>query len=253
LDPNLAEAHYARGGILWTHAKGFPHELAIQSYKRALSLDPNLHDAHHQLAMVYIHIGLMDKAWSELEKTLTLNPDNTQARFRFGIIHLYSGRYDDAISVFKSIPQETDPSNRDRAMATALFQSGKTDESSAVVNDFLKTYPDDEGGAVTSVKAMLLAKAGKQGEAEEAIRRSIELGNGFGHFHHAAYNIAAAYALLHKPDQAVKWLQTAADDGFPCYPLFENDANLNSLRKDDRFIAFMKTLRKQWERYKATL
>jgi hypothetical protein len=51
----------------------------------------------------------------------------------------------------------------------------------------------------------------------------------------------------------MKWLQVAADDGFPCYPLFENDANLNSLRKDERFIAFMAKLKQQWERYKATL
>src|SRR5262249_33099563 len=41
LDPNLAEAHSARGQILWTHAKRFPHEQAIQSFKRAIELNPN--------------------------------------------------------------------------------------------------------------------------------------------------------------------------------------------------------------------
>ena len=51
----------------------------------------------------------------------------------------------------------------------------------------------------------------------------------------------------------MKWLQKAADEGFPCYPLFENDANLNSLRKDERFITFMAKLKQQWERYQATL
>jgi len=68
-----------------------------------------------------------------------------------------------------------------------------------------------------------------------------------------AYNIASAYALLKKPEQAIKWLQTAAYDGFPCYPLFENDANLNNLRKDERFIAFMAKLQQPWERLNATL
>jgi predicted RNA polymerase sigma factor len=40
----------------------------------------------------------------------------------------------------------------------------------------------DEGGNVTSVKAMLLAEAGKETEAEEAIKRAIEIGQGYGHF-----------------------------------------------------------------------
>jgi tetratricopeptide (TPR) repeat protein len=35
LDPNLAEGYFARGLILWTPYKRFPHEQAIQSYKRA--------------------------------------------------------------------------------------------------------------------------------------------------------------------------------------------------------------------------
>src|SRR5712691_2891183 len=107
----------------------------------------------------------------------------------------------------------------------------------------------DEGGNVTSVKAMLLAKAGKEREAEEMIQHAIEIGKGFGHFHHTAYNIASAYALMNKPEAAIKWLGAAADDGFSCYPLFENDAKLNGLRKDERFIAFMAKLRKQWEHY----
>ncbi len=106
---------------------------------------------------------------------------------------------------------------------------------------------------MTSVKAMLLAKAGKEREAEETIRHAVEIGKGFGHFHHTTYNIASAYALLNKPDQALKWLQLTVDDGFPCYPLFENDANLSSLRKDQRFIAFMAKLKQQWEHYQATL
>lgn len=52
LDPNLAEGHYARGFILWTHDRLFPHEQAIQSYQRAIALNPNLDEAHHQLGVV---------------------------------------------------------------------------------------------------------------------------------------------------------------------------------------------------------
>jgi len=63
LDPNLAEAHFARGLLLWTHANRFPHEQAIQEYRRALALNPALDDVHRELGLVYSHIGLFDKAW----------------------------------------------------------------------------------------------------------------------------------------------------------------------------------------------
>jgi len=200
LDPNLAEGHYARGLILWTHERRFPHEQAIQSYKRAIALNPNLDEAHHQLGVVYFHIGLLDKAWAEIEKALEIKPSNTMARFRLGVINLYGGKYEQALANFRMIPREANPSLVDRNLATALFQLGRTQEAAAVVEEYLKTYSTDEGGNVTSVKAMLLAKAGKEREAEETIQHAIEIGKNFGHFHHTAYNIASAYALLKKPE-----------------------------------------------------
>jgi tetratricopeptide (TPR) repeat protein len=137
--------------------------------------------------------------------------------------------------------------------ATVLFRLGRPEEATKLLDDYLQKYPQDEGGVGTSVKAMILAKAGRNRDAEAAIQRSIEIGRGFGHFHHTAYNIASAYALMNQTELAIKWLQDAADDGFPCYPFFANDPNLDSLRKDERFIAFMAKLKQQWEHYQATL
>ena len=150
------------------------------------------------------------------------------------------GKYEEALAIFKTVPREENAAVVHRATADALFHLGRMQEASELVEDYLKTYATDEGGNVTSVKAMLFAKAGKEAEAEALIQRAIDIGKDFQHFHHTTYNIASAYALLNKTDEALKWLQFTADDGFPCYPLFENDANLNSLRKDERFIAFMR-------------
>ena len=253
LDQDLAEAHSVRGMILWTPTERFPHEQAIKSFKRAIELNERLDDPHHRLGVIYFHIGLLDKAWAETEKSLEIRPDNTMARFRFGVINIYRGRYEEALAVFKSTPPDVNPSIVNRNMATALFQLGKLDEASEVVEEYLKAHPDDEGGNVTSVKAMLLAKAGKTRDAEETIQQAIKIGKSFGHFHHTAYNIASAYALMNRREEAVRWLEDAADDGFPCYPFFEKDANLDSLRRDRRFIAFMTKLRTQWEKWRETL
>ena len=42
LNPNLASAYLARGRLKWTPFHHFPHEDAINDFKRALVLDPNL-------------------------------------------------------------------------------------------------------------------------------------------------------------------------------------------------------------------
>ena len=253
LDPNLAEGYFARGLILWTPYKRFPHEQAVQSYKRALELNPNLDEAHHQLGLVYLHIGLLDKGWQEVEKALAINPGNTLARYRLGVIDMCRGKYEEAFQIFNSTPLEKNPSLLAFYTSTALFRLGRNEGASALIEQYLKDYPKDEGGLVTSVKAMMLAKAGKEREAEEAIQRAIEIGRGYAHFHHTSYNLASAYALMNRPEPAMKWLQVTAEEGFPCYPLFEGDANLDSLRKDASFITFMANLKQQWERYNATL
>ncbi|HEY0348071.1 MAG TPA: tetratricopeptide repeat protein, partial [Pyrinomonadaceae bacterium] len=242
-----------RGIILWTHANHFPHEAVIQSYRRALDLDPNFDEAHHQLGVVYFHIGLLDKGLAELKEATSINPSNNMVRFRFGVVDLYKGKYEDAYAIFKVTPLTSSPSLWTFQSATALWRMGRSEEANQLLDDYLQKYPEDEGGVGTSVKAMMLAKAGKNREAEAAIQRSIENGRGYGHFHHTAYNIASAYALMNQTELAVKWLQDTADDGFPCYPLFANDTNLESLHKDDRYVAFMAKLKQQWENYQATL
>ena len=75
----------------------------------------------------------------------------------------------------------------------------------------------------------------------------------FGHFHHAAYYIASTYALMDEPEPSIYWLEQAAETGFPCYPLFERDPNLDRIREAPRFIALMANLKTQWEDYRARL
>jgi hypothetical protein len=101
------------------------------------------------------------------------------------------------------------------------------------------------------VQAVLAASAGDVRGTEAKIRFAVEKGRGFGHFHHTAYHIATAFALLNRPEQSVHWLEAAAEDGFPCYPLFESDRNLDPLRKNARFIEFLAKLQKQWIGYKS--
>jgi len=253
IDPDLAVAHLARGRILWTPANRFPHENAIREYRRALTLNPSLDEARNQLALVYCHIGAFDEALQESHKAITTNPNNNLAQLRIGQTLNFQGKYDQALSVLRAIPKEANPALVGYQIAWALFNLGKKEEASATLEQLLNDSPEDSGGLFTSVQAVLAASAGQERLAEVKIKSALERGKGFGHFHHTAYHIACAYALMNKPEQAIRWLEVAANDGFPCYPLFEKDPNLNNLRQDARFVTLLAKLRQQWEHYRTIL
>src|SRR5918911_2778426 len=117
------------------------------------------------------------------------------------------------------------------------------------MEEYLRAHPDDPGGAVISTRAILRAKRGDVPGAGRDIASAVKKGEGFVHFHHTEYNIASAYALLHRPRPAVHWLRRAADEGWPCYPYFARDPNLDGIRGDAEVTAFMRELQARWERY----
>ncbi len=251
LDPELAEGHYARGFLLWTPASHFAHEEAIQEYQRALRQNPNLDQVHHQLALVYFHIGLFEKSLDELRKTVAIDPSNRQAQERIGVVLVYQGHYEDGLRILLNAPKEFNTSLWAYHTAWAHLYLGRTDQASAIIEEYLDTVPKDPGGVVTSVRAILHAKVGEVAAAERDIEKAARLGKDFGHFHHTAYDIASAYALLRQAGSAVEWLRRAADEGLPCYPLLAHDPNLDNLRKDPRFIALLGEMKAQWERWAA--
>ncbi len=242
LDPELAVAYLARGRLLWTPANNFPHAKAIREYRRALELDPNLDEARNQLALVYNHIGAFDEALRELESAVATNPSNSLAQYRIAETILFQGKFEQALTDLRRVPKEVNQALVGHQIVWALFNLGRVDEASATLEQFLRDHPDDNRGLLTSVQAVLAASAGQNARAEELIQSAVLKGKGFGHFHHSAYHIACAYALMNKPEPAVRWLTVAAEKGFPCYPLFERDANLNNIRGDARFVEFMTKL-----------
>jgi DNA-binding winged helix-turn-helix (wHTH) protein/TolB-like protein/tetratricopeptide (TPR) repeat protein len=251
LDPYLGVAHLARGRLLWTPANHFPHVRAIREYRRALALNPSLDEARNQLALIYCHIGYFEDALRESQEAAFTNPNNNLAVYRRAQTFVFQGKHEEALAVLQTIPRDVNPSLIGYQTAWVLFNLGRNEEASAMIDQLLGDYPEDDGALFISMQAVLAASAGEERKAHERIELAIQTGKGFGHFHHAAYHIAIAFALMNNAEKAVEWLEFAAMDGFPCYPLFENDGNLENLRKSARYINFMAKLNRQWAGYQA--
>jgi len=251
LNPDLGEAHFARANLLWGATKQFAHERAIQEDRRAVELSPNLDAAHHHLALVYTHIGLLDNALEELQKTLSIDPGDWMAQERIAQTHLWQGRYEEGFRILRTVPPEYNPPFWNSDATWALIQLGRNQDASALIARYLHDHPEDRGGLMTGLRAVLFVKQGDARRAEADIQSAMQKGKGFVHFHHTAYAIASAYALLRRP--RAEWLRQTAENGFPCYPLFASDRNLDDIRMDPAFVAFLREQKAQWERWRATL
>jgi len=248
IDPKLAEAYVAKANLTWTLSNGFPHEKAIKELKHAITLNPNLVDAHEGLGGIYFHIGLLDEALHELRTSLTLDPASRFARPRVARIHWYQQKFDSALLGFSALP----PSDWLREKAMVLLSLGETDKAFKALEQMTMLKHGQTYDHAASY-AVLYAATGRKNEAKEKIKFVMENNKGSSHFHHAEHLVASAYALMGDTKSAVEWLQMTADHGLPCYPLFKNDPNLRNIRTDPGYISLMEKLKKQWEIYKSTL
>jgi TolB-like protein len=250
LDPDLPAGHVARASLLWSPSHRFPHEEAIAEVRRALAVAPNFGEAHGTLGAIYFHVGLIEEALQEFKKADELSPGSPEIKFHFGLMALLQGHYSEAIPILEANLNGMPRGFSEYNLASALFYSGRINEAKARI-DTARAQSEDEGGILTATQAWFLAAAGDKTQATEKINEAIKIGQGFGHFHHTTYVIASAYALMDEPDQAMKWLNYTAENGYPNLTWFERDPNLDKLRKNPRFIEFLNKLRPQFDRFKA--
>jgi len=243
LSPDQPQAIVARASLLWTLPNGFQHERVAREFRRAIRISPSSVDAHEQLGGVFMHVGLLDAALAQFDTVLRLDPTNTFVARRIPRIRWYQGRFQQALDEWGSETLLIEE------RAAALVSLGRSAEALALLGTTTQRDPSD----IQAGRAAVLASLGRRDEARQAIAIAIRTGEGKSHFHHAAEQIAAAYAELGDSASAVAWLQRAAREGLPCYPLFLNDRRLDPVRRYAPFTAFMADQKRQWEYFRKTL
>ncbi len=246
IDASLPEAHVARGLLLWTHAEGFPSLDALAEHRQALAQAPNMSEAWNQRGIILFHVGHLEAGLRAVERAVVLDAGNINARFRAAPIRVYQQRYDDAIAILRRVPRDVYPAQWTYQLIWSLISLGRLDEAADEVETYLKANAADQGGVVHAARAMLRLKRGDRAGALADIAEAAK-NEGFVHFHHTAYSIGAIYAQMGELTRAQSWIERAANDGFPCYTLFETDPHLAPLRQTEKFTTFVKKLRAEWE------
>ena len=83
------------------------------------------------------------------------------------------GKYAEALSVLRAIPQNANPALVGHQSAWALFNLGQKEDAAAMLKQLLKDYPEDTGGVLSSMQAVLAASAGQERIAEDQIKLAI--------------------------------------------------------------------------------
>ena len=248
LNPSLPEAFMARGELQFNRWHGFNVAGAIADYKRAIELNPNLANAHHNLGSDLTHLGLHSEAIDEFRTTLRLEPDNGGAKFRLARAFWQSNRFQEAIDTYERYGVES------FEKPVALAYAGRMADAWRAVD---MVEPDARGRVGdadrSASRALLYAIDGKSDEAKAQISRSVALGQRAVHFHHAAFIIAAAYAEMASPKEAVHWLDFSANSGMPNYPLFHDNPSMRKLHGNADYEKFMSDLRLRWDQISAQI
>ncbi len=240
---------------------------ARTALNKALSLDPSITEAH--VLMGYVHLACGDKtnARAELDHVQNEYPNTAATYFLKGLLHRLEGEYDEALESWTKL-ERLDPAsiavsssvrariyslqgNHERALeelaragaaepnhplvklfrVEVLFYSGNVGEASETMASLLDENPQMDG--VRPLLALLLAAQNRREEAnenlsEDALRLAYVDQD-------VAYWTASAYALLHKNDAAIEWLERAVSLGLGDKTRIQIDKILDSLRDDERF------------------
>ena len=244
LDSKLPEGHFAQAYILWSPAKNFQHADAIAALEQVLALQPNFEHAHNRLASICLHIGRLREAQAAFEQGQRSNPKKLLSH-NINWVYLFSGDFARAREGVEVWLQES-PGHKYALWFRPLpaLLAGDLDMADQRVSEALCQLPDEP--LIVSLQGLLYARRKQTDLALQSVRKASDFARSLGHTHHTYYQIASVYALLGEIDKAMVWLERSADTGFACWPFFQLDPHLASLRREPGFTRLVANLQREF-------
>jgi len=245
--PGLPEGHYLRGRMLWSPQRNFDHAGAMREFFAAIAASPSLGEAHHFLALLLLHIGLLEESQRAGEQALAIYPDDLATQ-HIGLVRLLQGRYDEGREISEEALARVSSTWTYYQLAQCQIRMGRSAQAALTTERAAREYPGHV--LVFSMRGLLAALAGEAEKAREHAAAVEGHKKSFGHYHHAEYDLACIHALLGEPRQAVAMLRESARNGFPCLPFFEIDPFLETARKTEDYARLRPELSKDHEAYR---
>ncbi len=247
-DPNYARAHAGIAdccSFLYMYFESTDANLreAEGASRRALELDPDLAEAHAARGLAVSLNKQYDEAAREFETAIRLNPKLFEAYYFYGRALHGQGKMEAAAGMFqKACDVNPDDYQTPHFLAMALRALGRTEEARAadlrglrVVEKHVQLHPDDSRALLFGATAHL--QAGNRNTCLEWVNRALAITQDEPI---TFYNAACNYSLAGEVDEAIKYLEKALTSGMAQKDWIRNDSDLDPIRQDPRFQAFMR-------------
>jgi serine/threonine protein kinase/Tfp pilus assembly protein PilF len=235
IDPTTADAHVVLATVKQSY--DWDWEGAESAFKRAIELNPNNVQARSRYGYHLLCLGRMNESLAETTSVYSLDPlyDSTM----LGIVLLRMGRLAEARAQFqKSIESEPE-------RAHALWMLGHVDVLEGRYEEGLSEIR--RALSLSGNNAMILAGFGWSnavaGKRNEAMRVLEELRERSRTEYIRPYFSAKIYSALGENDVAFEWLEKAYDQHDTSMVSVLNDESLRDLHRDPRFDELLKKMK----------
>ena len=208
LDPDLAEAHAARGTALAINSR---HDEAERAFENAILLNPGLYEPYYFYGRDCLSAGKFEKAARLFNEACKIRPEDYQAPSFLSMAYAELGR-----------KKEQEEANR---------------RTLECVEKHVDLHPDD--GRALTFGAYALVEQGQPERAREWSERALDADRDEPAI---MYNVACTYSLLGELDRAIELLDRAIQQGYGHQAWLAHDPDLAPLRKDPRFQGLLDRL-----------
>jgi eukaryotic-like serine/threonine-protein kinase len=242
LDPALVAPRIYMANLLTDTGRV---EQSVPLLREAIQNSPNNAEAHWELGYAYRFGGMLPQAVTESELARRLDPHvkiNSSAMNAY----LYLGKYDQFL---QSLPVNDSPYIL-FYRGFAEYYAGRMQEAAT---DFNRSFEQDPSLMQAAIGKALSYAISNDNTAGLALLRQTEekiekLGVSDAE---GIYKVAQAYAVLGDGASSRRMLRRSVEGGFFCYPYFESDPLLNTLRGEREFAEVTAQARERHEQFKA--
>ncbi|MGE0803653.1 MAG: tetratricopeptide repeat protein, partial [Lautropia sp.] len=227
LAPDLGEAHAALGHVKIQYEHDWTG--AERAFERAIQLNPGYSPAWQWRGLAHAYAGRFEQGIDDLRRAQSLDPGPIYSAL-IGMVRIYQRQYDAAIvQLEQTLAMAPDAPATLTYLAVAYLRTGRHEQALALLDRIRGPTP---GLAAYRSQAHLLA-----GRRDEAIAERDRLIAQSAERYVPAYDIAAVQAALGDRTQALDWLERALDERstlvgwMPWEPVFDG------LRDEPRYVA----------------
>jgi len=214
---------------------------ADDASRQALQLDPNLAEAHAARGFALAMLKRFDEAEPEFARAIELDPRQFEARYFHARACFQRGELERALELFEEAARVREDHEALYFAVQTLTALGRTADAERgyrrtlpVIERHLELNPDD-ARAIT----MAAVCCSRLGERDAGIAWAKQASMVDPEDASVCYNVACLLALEGERDDAIVHLERAFRVGFARRDWIERDPDLDSLREDARFQALV--------------